>query len=228
MKDIYYIDLGKYTLDKFEHRLLSSKLLPGRRILLENIEANFSILRELKIRDVKQLLDLLKNKDKIERVSNDTGIPSDYLTILRREAGSFLPTLVTLEKIIEPENTHYISILGSVGIKNSKQLFECSFSKEKRFELSKNLAIPYPLITRWVELCDLLRINGVGPVFAFMLYEAGIRRVEQFLNEPISDLIEKAQKINSVKAYTKVKLSVKDIAYCIEYARELDLVLEIN
>jgi replicative superfamily II helicase len=226
MKDIYYINLVNFSLDKFEKQLTTKDLLPGRRVLLEEIEERFEILRKAGISNLRQLLDQLKNKKKIENIAQETNIPAEYLTILRREAGSMLPTPVNLEKLVELENCHYVEALVESGIKNSKQFFESAYLITDRKKLSQKTAIPYEILAKWIRLCDLLRINGVGPVFAHMLYDAGIRSVRYFSETPKEQLLEQILIVNAEKSYTKVKLTIKDIDYCLDFVRELELVLE--
>ena len=63
-------------------------------------------------------------------------------------------------------------MLTSVGIKNKQQLFARAKTKRDRAELSKLAYVPNAELLELVKLSDLTRINGVGPVFVRLFYEA--------------------------------------------------------
>ena len=228
MKDIYYLDKDNFLLEKFKNGLETRDLLPGRRPLLNNIDQYFSTLEKAGYKNLSDILNRLKSKVKIEKESYSTGIPIDYLTLLKREAGSYLPSIVALEKLTEPEHSNYLKGLAELGIKNSKQLFEAAYKLNDRKELAAQSEVPLEILNKWVQLCDLLRVNGVGPVFAHMLYDAGINSCFAFITIPAKELLEMADVVNKEKGYTKVTLRPEDIDYCMDYIKELELVLELD
>jgi hypothetical protein len=228
MKNVYYINLEAFSLEKFKKGLQSRELLPGRRILLEDIENRFQILSDMGIENLDQLLTFLKTKKKVEQATKETSIEEGYLTILRREAGSFLPTLLNLDKIIEPEHCEAITLLVNKNITNSKKLFEAAFLINPRKDLAKETGINYTDLTRWVQYCDLLRVNGVGPMFARMIYDAGITHIRKFKTVDTNQMLQNVKKVNEVKQYTTVGLRKEDFQYCLDYVNELDDVLEID
>lgn len=77
-----------------------------------------------------------------------------------------------------------------------------------------------------MNLSDLARIGGVGPVFARMLYEAGVDTPEELVTRSPVALLERLREINQGKGYTRVMLSEKDIVYCVDKARELPKAIE--
>jgi hypothetical protein len=101
MADNYYIGLGKFSLEKFRHILETSEVLPGRKILKEEISERFEILESMGIRNLQELMDALRTKVKVERFSQDSGLPQEYLVILRREANSYIPKPVNLKDILQ-------------------------------------------------------------------------------------------------------------------------------
>ena len=123
MTDQYYIDL-----EKFRHILETSEVLPGRRILKENISERFGILESMGIMNLKELIDVLSTTKKVEKFSQESGLPNDYLVILRWEANSYMPKPVNLGDI-PGADSDYIERLASAGIKNTKQLFEKGSTK---------------------------------------------------------------------------------------------------
>jgi predicted flap endonuclease-1-like 5' DNA nuclease len=225
MADPYHIDLEQFSMERFRHILETSELLPGRKVLKEKIAERFAILESMGIRNLKELMEALKTKKRVESFSQESGLPQDYLVILRREANSYVPKPFNLKDIpgVDPE---YIERLAAVGIKHTRHLFEQARSKSARAELSRLADVPSDDVLELVKLSDLARIGGVGPVFARLLYEAGADTLEELSKRPPSELFERLHATNKEKRYTKIMASLKDVRHCIETARELPKVIE--
>ena len=69
-----------------------------------------------------------------------------------------------------------------------------------------------------VHLSDLARLYGVGPVFARLLYDTGIRSVETFLEYSPQEIV----RIYEEKNQKKADFSESDIQFAHELARELE------
>ena len=80
----YYIDLKNISLDAYKEILKSADLLPSRMVLKENIDAVFDAISTQKIENVDELRIALKNNNKLQDFSKQSGIPEDYLRILIR------------------------------------------------------------------------------------------------------------------------------------------------
>ncbi len=89
----YYIDLEKISTDKYKEILKSADLLPSRMILKEDINKNFDILKNQTVKNLDELLKILKNKKKLQDFSIQSGLNENYLTILVREIKSYRPNL---------------------------------------------------------------------------------------------------------------------------------------
>lgn len=149
----------------------------------------------------------------------------DYLTILRREANSYVSVPVKLIDLPFVE-IDLINKLDSKGIKDSKQLFDNAAIKKDRELLANRFKLPIDKLTELVQLCDLVRITGVGPVFARIIYDSNIHTVKEFLSIDSSDLYARLIITNDTKGLTKAKFTIKDIEYCIELGKDLPLVIE--
>ena len=79
----YHIDLSKITLDDLEKSLSTGIVLPSRQILKDDIKQRFDVLRSFGILDLETLLNDMKTKEKVKYLSQRTGLPVEYLTILR-------------------------------------------------------------------------------------------------------------------------------------------------
>ena len=67
-------------------------------------------------------------------------------------------------------------------------------------------------------LCDLVRINGVGPVAARAFYEAGYHSASEVAAAYAEDMLEKVSAVNETHHYYKAKLGIKDMQFCIDFA----------
>lgn len=222
----YSLDTDKFSIDKFNNILWTKDILPGRIILKEKLDERFELLKSRKINTLSDLLETLKSKEKIEKFSEETGLSVEYLTILRREANSYVSVPVKLIDLPFIESD-IINKLESNGIKDSKQLFEIAAKLSDRQKLSEKYKLPLNKLSELVCLCDLVRITGVGPVFARIIFDSGIFTVKNFLSYDADDLLERLTKINSEKGLTKAKFTLKDIEYCIELGTDLPCVVEI-
>ena len=101
MKVRYSIDLSNFSLERFKELTENKEMLPSRKILQEKLEERFAILKSQNISNLKELVDGLKTKGKIEAFSKQTKLPIDYLTIIKREANSYVSLPVKLKDFPE-------------------------------------------------------------------------------------------------------------------------------
>lgn len=220
MCENYHIPLHEVKIDEYKKILESKELLPGRKILKENINDKFIIIRSVGINNLEELIEALKNKKKMEKFAFETGIDYNYLTILKREINSYQPKPVYL-KNFPGFNQQYLEALSLLKIKNSKQLFLRIKNKEDLENLSEQTDIPFTDLLELFKLSDLVRINGVGPVFARMMLEIEVDGTFKMANSSSKILYNKLTKLNMEKNYTKAQFTIKDIQYCIDFAKKL-------
>ena len=225
MNDNYFIDTDKFPIDKFRDILKKKDILPGRIVLKDKLNERFFLLKTKGINSLQDLLDTLKTKAKVDKFAKEIGLSVDYLTILRREANSYLSVPVRLVDL-PFIGKDIIEKLKLNGIKDSKQLFEYAAKRSDRKKLADRYKLPVDKLLELVQLCDLVRITGVGPVFARIIFDSGIYTVKDFLTFDSSDLFERLVKLNDEKGLTKAKFTVKDIMYCIELGKYLPKVIE--
>ncbi len=218
MKEQYYIDLEKYSLQKFKKSLQKRDMIPSRVILKEKIDERFAIITSNGIKNLKALIDTLKTKQKIEMFSKNTNLSIDYLTVLKREAGSYLPKPINLNNFpgIDSED---IETLKDLGIKNTKQLFNKVKINGEIKKLSQLSGISIERLNELASLSDLARLYGVGPVFARIIYDVGINSVKTFIKYRPEEFIS----IYENKTKKKADFGVNDINFSIELAKELEI-----
>ena len=222
MEGQYQIDLAKYSLAKFKRNLGSRDLIPSRVSLKEKLDERFKVLEDSGITYLQELIDRLKTKPKIEAFSMDTGLPIDYLTLLNREAKSYRQNPVRIDQFrgIAKE---YVESLDAEGIRNSRQLFDKAKGRIERELLARRADIPIEVMNELVSLSDLVRAYGVGPVFARMIYDVGIKTIKEFVETTAEEFI----RIYEEKEGKKADFGVHEIQFSIELAKELDIALEL-
>ena len=221
MKDHYHIDLDKYSLAKFKNSLQTRALIPSRVSLKDELDQRFKILEEHGITNLKNLIDALKTKPKIEQFSQETGLTTDYLTLLRREANSYLPKPTRLDKFpgLAAED---LEKLAALGIVNTRQLLKEAKTKAQQERLSQHTEIPLKRMGEIVGLSDLSRVYGVGPVFARLIYDVGIRSIAEFVGYSAEEFI----RIYEEQTQKKADFGVGEIQFSLELAKELAQAVE--
>ncbi len=225
--DDYYIDLESYSLNKFKEDLRGSEPLPSRKILKEQIDNRFKILEKNNTSNLKDLLDLIKTPKKAKEFATKSGLPADYILILRREVNSYLPKPVHLEKFPGVEK-NTVSKLNEVGIKNTAHLFKRIKTNADREKLSAEIGVNEEEILELTKLTDLSRVKWIGPVFARIFLDSGTDTVEKLSKSDAKTLYKNLVDINDEKGYTKAKYIENDVRLCIDVAQMVPKVIEYD
>jgi len=222
MGNQYHINLENYSLQNFKKNLKSREMIPSRVILKDDIDGRFEKLESKEISNLKELIDRLKTKPKIEQFSNETDLSVDYLTILNREAKSYLPNPIRIDKFAGIDSI-YAKRLEAVGIKNTRHILNEAGEKNKREQLAQKTGIPIEKMNEIVCLSDLSRAYGVGPAYARMIYDMGIKTIKEFVEKTAEDFI----RIYEETTQKKADFGTNEIQFSIELAKELDIVVEL-
>jgi hypothetical protein len=174
----YYIDLTTFNLDSLKSRLQHIHLTPSQQILKEDLENRFAILHAQGIHNLQELQIALKNKKALVDFSNVSGLPQDYLTVLRRWVNGYQPKPVKLADL-PPADASAVARLEAIGIKDTLQLFPRVRTPEARAALVAECGIPSEEILKLTKLTDLSRLKWVGPKFAHLLLVSGFDTVEK-------------------------------------------------
>lgn len=206
----YSIDITKISIREYRELLQNQNLLPGRRILLENIEERLHIIDDSGMTNVYELKKTLSTPTKMKSFSKKTGLSEEYLIILRRELGTLEQKPVVI-KDFPNINQEIIEELEIQGIKTSKDFFEVGLYNDNN-DKSFNMLF---------SLCDLVRINGIGVAAARTFYEAGYSSATDVANSNAEDILKRVNEVNRAKKYYKARLWVKDMQFCIDFAKLL-------
>ena len=214
----YHLDPKTYSIHRLKKDLQSRVLIPSRKPLKDGIVGKFEILEAAGNKTLQDLIDSFKNKKKLAALASSTGIDVNYLNLLRREANSYLPNPVPLEKFSMVDSDD-LTRLGDLGIKNSRHLFEYLENEGDLQALFHETEIPTEILSELLGLSDLVRAYGVGPAFARILYDTGIHSIaqlKQFSPQQVVDLYESQTR-------KKADFSVSDIQFSLDIIKALDL-----
>lgn len=128
------------------------------------------------------------------------------------------------EKIqaIEGIGPHYAQILINAGIRTTRALLEAGAAPGGRQQLAEKTGINEAMILKWVNMCDLFRIKGVGSQYAELLEAAGVDTVKELRNRNHENLAATMQEVNSAKQLVRQVPAANRVADWIDQARHLD------
>ena len=221
----YYIDLKEIGLDEFQKKLVENELLPSRLILREKLAERFASFKKASIKNLFELQQLLKKKEKLVEFAKTSGLPEAYLTILIREINSLQPKPSNFKDFQHLFNDVILK-LEKLGIKNTFQLFDKVITHKSRKELAKLAAISDDEILVLTKLSDLSRIRWVGNTFAWVLFSSGFDSVEKVANADYKNLYKTILEMNKDKKYYKGQIGLNDMKLLVNAAKELKLDIE--
>jgi hypothetical protein len=183
----YYVDLGTFSLERLKGLLKRTRLLPSQRVLGERLDERFACLEQNGIANLRQLQEALKTKRAIQSFAAASGLPVDYLTVLRREVNSYQPKPIKLSDFpgVDPE---VISRLEQAGIKHTKHLFPHVLTPQDRTAFAERHEIAHKDLLDLTKLTDVARLKWVGPKFARLLTESGYDTVAKVAGADYQDL----------------------------------------
>ena len=136
----YHIDIEKISIDDYRKKLETAWLPPGRMILKNRLDERFGYFKHIGINNVKELIQLLKKRDRFTELSRIDCLPEEYLTILLRELNSSLPKpkkIADFSGISDDTNDK----LMLAGIKNTENLYDVVKTKSDRQKLALSTGV---------------------------------------------------------------------------------------
>jgi hypothetical protein len=206
----YNLDLNRISLNDYQEILQEQNLLPSRRLLLDGLEDNFTRLQSLGINTLAGLLSALSSPAKLEAAADRIGVSAHYLKILKREAGTLKQKPVLLRNFPDMDES-LIQSLFAKGIKTSKDYWESPDAGGTLY-----------------GLCDLVRINGVGPKAAKLFYDAGYRSAANIARANAETLFQQISAVNADHRYYQGTLGLKDVRFYIFFTRMLEDFSKVN
>lgn len=221
----YYIDLEKITIDEYQLKLEKAYLPPSRMVLKERTDERFGYFKRIGIKNVNELIQLLKNKNKLAELSKAECFTGDYLTILLRELNSTLPKPNKIADFPGISN-NIAEKLEIAGIKNTEKLYDLVKTASDRKKLSMETGISEREVLELAKLTDLSRIKWVGVTFARMLYDLGIDTVKKASECDPDELHEKINRMSRENLIYKGQIGLNDIRIFVNAAKEVPFEIE--
>lgn len=199
----YCVDTTRLPILTYRDILKHQSLLPSRKILLDAIDERFASIQAQGIDTVFTLQKQLSSTAKVIAFSSTSGIPLDYCKILKREIGTFSQKPISLSAF-STVDTATLALLQERGIHTTKDYYESN-----------------PKPDTLLALCDLTRINGMGANAAQLFVQAGYRSVAAIAKADAAELQQQVALANAEHTYYKATLGLKDMQFCIEFAKLL-------
>ena len=222
----YYINLSTFSLEKLEGSLKSARLLPSQKVLQEDLENRFALLKKHAIKNLQDLQTALKTKQHVLAFADTTGLPVDFLTILRREVNSYQPKSIQL-KDIPGINEDTISKLAVMNIKHTLQLYSRVNTPQARAALAKDAGLSGEVVLELAKFTDVVRLRWVGPKFARLLIESEYDTVEKIAAADGKTLFAHLAQVNKEKGIYSGGLGLDDFIYWInDHVKNAPLAIE--
>jgi len=221
----YYLDYKNMSLQKLKEKIKNTELLPSQKILLEKIEERFELIESKNIKNMFDLQEALKTKNKITDFAKNSGLPEDYLIVLRREVNSYQPKPRKLNgfQCIKKE---IIDKLDKMGINDTAHLFDIIATKNNRINLAKELDLKYDEVSLLAKITDVSRLRYVSPNFATLLINSEYDTAERVQKADHNKLYEDLTNINKKEGYYKGNFGLKDMKFFVNDAKFIPLVIE--
>ncbi|MBN1965696.1 MAG: DUF4332 domain-containing protein [Anaerolineae bacterium] len=225
MSDTYGLDLSTVSLADFRRGIEAGDLLPSYRILRDDLAARFATLETAGLHTVADLVAVLSTKQRVTQFAAQTGLPEEYVTLLRRKARSYLPRPIPLKDLPGVAAEH-AERLAAFGIKQTEQLWQRARTAADRADLAAASGVPPAVILDLARLADVARAGYVGPIFARLLVDAGADSLATLAGSDAEALYARTVAVNAAQGLTKAGYTAKDIALSIDFARRLPHVAE--
>jgi predicted flap endonuclease-1-like 5' DNA nuclease len=144
-----------------------------------------------------------------------------------------LPTIGLEEKVvnykiekIEGVGAKYVAKLDKVGIRNTKQLLEKAATRKGRKDLATESGIDETLILKWANMCDLMRIKGVGEEFSELLERAGVDTVKELAKRRADNLHKAMLEANGKRKMVRQLPGLAQVESWVTQAKAIEPVMK--
>jgi len=115
--------------------------------------------------------------------------------------------------------------LETASVTTTEKLLTLAATKKGRTELATTTGLNETHILDWVNMADMMRINGVGGQFAELLKAAGVDTVKELRTRNAENLTAAITEINEAKNLAKSTPTVTHITKWIAEAKTMDPVV---
>ena len=122
---------------------------------------------------------------------------------------------------IEGVGPKYAAMLLKAGVTNTKQLLDKAGTRKARKELATTCGVEETLILKWANMCDLMRIKGVGEEFSELLEVAGVDTVKELAKRRPDNLRQAMIDANTKRKLVRQLPSVAQLENWVKQAKEM-------
>lgn len=116
--------------------------------------------------------------------------------------------------------------LQSANIQTVADLLRDGATASARKNLSEQTGFSTETILKWVNMADLMRIDGVGGQYAELLEKSGVDTVKELRNRNAENLTTKIEEVNNEMNLVNKIPSLSQVEDWIAEAKTLDPVVE--
>jgi hypothetical protein len=92
--------------------------------------------------------------------------------------------------------------LEAANVKTVEDLLQEASTPQQRTALAKQLGVPAPQLTEWINRADLMRLKGVGTEMANLLEECGVDSCKELQHRKADNLQGKLKATNDAEHIT--------------------------
>ena len=129
-------------------------------------------------------------------------------------------------KEIEGIGPSFAEKLESCDIKTTDALLTKGATTAGRKEIAEKSGIGEKVILKWVNMCDLFRVKGIGQEYSELLEAAGVDTVPELAQRNPQNLLTAMTTVNDEKKLVRKVPSETVIANWISNAKELPKVIK--
>ena len=122
---------------------------------------------------------------------------------------------------IEGMTAFAASKLKKLGIRTTAALLEAARTVKGRKDLSAKTSISEQQLLEWANICDYMRIPGMGKAKTGLLRAAGVTTVRELALRNPSRLAQNMKDVNTKRKLVRVLPSEKSVEQLIAQARKL-------
>jgi len=126
---------------------------------------------------------------------------------------------------IEGIGPKYADVLRSHGITRTHHLLEKGASRKGRKAVAEQTGLDEKQILKWANMCDLMRIKGIGEEYSELLEAAGVDTVKELRNRKPANLRSAMVDVNEKKKLVRQLPSEKQVERWVKQAKEVDPIM---
>ncbi len=111
--------------------------------------------------------------------------------------------------------------LKTFGVQNTDDLLKHTADEKSLKTMAEKTGITEKLLQKWSAMAGLMRVNGIGPQFAELLYFSGVDTVEKLREQPADGLLRKMTEVNATKNLTNALPKPADVTRWMDASRQV-------